>query len=77
MESQLPDYLIKLNTLINMARNNPELQENLKSGDKERILAALKSADIHEEDLENLNAALDLVTLRETMGFWRFGREAS
>jgi hypothetical protein len=77
MDPQLPDYLIKLNNLINMARNDAELRETLKGGDKESILSALKSADIYEEDLDNLNEALDIVTLRETMGFWRFGRETA
>jgi hypothetical protein len=74
MGQQLSDRMMKVQKLIEMAKGDPEIQEKLKSGDKELMMPVLEEAGLSDEDVKELVGDLDkIVSSVEALGFWRFG----
>ncbi|HEY43816.1 MAG TPA: hypothetical protein G4O11_07525 [Anaerolineae bacterium] len=74
MDRQFSDRMKKVQKLIKMAKVDKEIQEKLKSGDKELVMPVLKEAGLSEKDVEELVGDLDTISTSVTaLGFWRFG----
>lgn len=74
MDRQFSDRMMKVQKLIEMAKVDEEIQNKLKSGDREMVMPVLEEAGLSEEDVEKLVGDLDTITTSVTaLGFWRFG----
>jgi hypothetical protein len=74
MDRQFSDRMMKVRKLIEMAKDDEEIQEKLKSGDKEMVMPVLKKAGLSEKDVKELVGDLDTISTSVTaLGFWRFG----
>jgi len=74
MDRQFSDRMMKVQKLIEMAKDDEEIQEKLKSGDKEMVMPVLKKAGLSEKDVKELVGDLDTISTSVTaLGFWRFG----
>jgi hypothetical protein len=74
MGQQLSERMMKVQKLIEMAKDDEEIQEKLKSGDKELMMPVLKEAGLSDEDVKELVGDLDTIATSVTaLGFWRFG----
>ena len=74
MDQELSDRMMKVQKLIEMAKEEPEIQEKLKSGDKELVMPVLERVGLNDEDVKVLIGDLDTIsTSVKALGFWRFG----
>ena len=74
MGEEFTEKMTKVQRLIEMAKENPDIQEKLKSGEKDLVMPILEEVGLSEQDVADLVGELDTITTSvKALGFWRFG----
>ncbi|NIM95419.1 MAG: hypothetical protein GTO18_17115 [Anaerolineales bacterium] len=76
MEHQIPEHRMKVSALIDEAKVDEKIQEDLRSGDKQRVIDAISTVGLTEDDLPLIYEDLEVINaIVPVVSFWRFGAE--
>lgn len=78
MQGQVPPHREKLSNFIDEIKAKEEIQDVLRSGDRDQIIPLLEERDFSPDDLAKLEEDLKVLgSIPADLVFWRFGGVAA